>query len=74
MSQEWRDSFNILTESPDTLIMRLVPRRTERLIEFEIPRISEPKDAVAALSRIMEGVGREELTASEAGSLVSASG
>jgi hypothetical protein len=47
-----------------------VPKRTERAIEFEMPPISEPKDAVAALSRIMEGVGRGELTASEARSLV----
>ena len=37
-------------------IDRLVPKRTERPIEFKIPRISEPKDAVAALSRIMDGV------------------
>ncbi len=50
---------------------RLIPRRVERSIEFELPTISEPKDAVAALSQIMEGVGRGELTASEAGSLVS---
>ena len=49
---------------------RLVPRRVERTIEFEMPSISEPKDAVAALSRIMDGVGRGELTASEARSLV----
>jgi hypothetical protein len=50
---------------------RLIPRRVERTIEFELPPISEPKDAVAALSRIVEDVGRGELTASEAGSLVS---
>jgi hypothetical protein len=42
----------------------------ERPIEFEMPSISEPKDAVAALSRIMDGVGYGELTASEARSLV----
>ena len=52
-------------------IERLVPKRTERSIEFEMPSISEPKDAVDALSWIAEGVGRGELTASEAGSLVS---
>ena len=52
-------------------IDRLVPKRTERPIEFKIPRISEPKDAVAALSRIMDGVARGELTASEARSVVS---
>jgi hypothetical protein len=50
---------------------RLVPRCVERSIEFEMPPVSEPKDAVAALSRIIEGVGRGELTASEASSLVS---
>jgi hypothetical protein len=50
---------------------RLIPRRVERAIEFELPPISEPKDAIIALSRIMEGVGCGELTASEAGSLVS---
>jgi hypothetical protein len=50
---------------------RLIPRSIERPIEFELPPISEPKDAVAALSRIVEGVGRGELTASEAHSLVS---
>ena len=37
-----------------------------------MPPISEPKDAVVALSRMVEGVGRGELTASEARSLVSA--
>jgi hypothetical protein len=52
-------------------IERLVPRRTERTIEFEMPRISEPKDAVAALPRITEGVAQGQLTAGEAGSLVS---
>ena len=50
---------------------RLIPRRVERPIEFELPPISEPKDAIVALSRIMEGVGSGELTASEASSLVS---
>ena len=50
---------------------RLIPRRVERPIEFALPPISEPKDAIAALSRIMEGLGRGELTASEAQSLVS---
>jgi hypothetical protein len=50
---------------------RLIPRRVERAIEFELPSISEPKDAVAALSRITEGVGHGELTAIEAGSLIS---
>ena len=49
---------------------RLIPRRVERAIEFELPPISEPKDAVVALSRIMEGVGRGELTANEAHALV----
>ena len=52
-------------------VERLVAKRTERTIEFEMPTISEPKDAIGALSQIMEGVGRGELTASEAGSLVS---
>ncbi len=50
---------------------RLIPRRVERAIEFELPPISEPKDAIIALSRIAEGLGRSELTASEAYSLVS---
>jgi hypothetical protein len=50
---------------------RLVPKRTERLIEFELPPIKKPMDAIAALSRITEGVGRGELTAGEAGTLVS---
>jgi hypothetical protein len=50
---------------------RLVPRCVERTIEFEMQPISEPKDAVAALSLIMEGMGHGELTASEASSLVS---
>ena len=36
-----------------------------------MPPIAEPKDAVAAPSQIMEGVGRAELTVSEAHSLVS---
>jgi hypothetical protein len=36
-----------------------------------LPPISQAKDAVAALSRITEGVARGELTAGEAGSLVS---
>jgi hypothetical protein len=49
---------------------RLIPRRVERPIEFELPTISEPKDAVAALSQITEGVGRGELTANEAHALV----
>ena len=52
-------------------VERLVPRRAERCIEFELPTISEPKDAIGALSQIMEGVGRGALTASEANSLVS---
>lgn len=52
-------------------IERLMPRRTERAIEFELPRISEPKDAVAALSRITDGVAHGELTPGEAASLVS---
>lgn len=52
-------------------IERLIPRRLERAIEFEMPAISDPKDAVAALSRITEGVARGELTAGEAASLVS---
>ena len=39
-------------------IDRLVPKRTERPIEFKGPRVSEPKNAVAALSRIMDGVAR----------------
>lgn len=51
-------------------IERLVPRCTERPIEFEMPPISEPKDTVTALSKIMDGLGRGELTAGEAGSLV----
>jgi hypothetical protein len=52
-------------------VERLVPRRAEPHIEFEMPPIAEPKDAIGVLSRIMEGVGRGELTASEASSLVS---
>ena len=52
-------------------VERLVPRRVERCIEFEMQSISEPKDAVAALSQIVVGIGRGELTASEAHSLVS---
>jgi hypothetical protein len=52
-------------------IERLIPRRLERPIEFEMPLISEAKDAVIALSRITEGVARGELNAGEAGSLVS---
>lgn len=51
-------------------IERLVPRRLERSLEFELPALEEPKDAVVALSRITEGVGQGELTASEAASLV----
>jgi hypothetical protein len=50
---------------------RLIPRRVERAIEFQMPPIAEPKDAVAALSQIIEGIGGGELTASEAHSLVS---
>jgi Family of unknown function (DUF5681) len=52
-------------------VERLIPRRVERAIEFEMQPIAEPKDAIVAISRIMEGVGSGELTASEAGSLVS---
>ena len=52
-------------------VERLVPRRVERTLEFEMQPISKPKDAVAALSRIVEGVGHGELTANEARSLVS---
>jgi len=51
-------------------IERLVPRRLDRFIEFKLPAIREPNDAVAALSRITEGIGQGELTASEAASLV----
>ena len=50
---------------------RLIPRRVERPIEFALPPVTDAKDGVVALSRIMEGVGRGELTASEASSLVS---
>ena len=50
---------------------RLIPRRVERPIEFALPPVTEAKDAGVALSRIMEGAGRGELTASEASSLVS---
>ncbi len=49
---------------------RLIPRRTEARIEFEMPAISRPKDAIAALSKISEGLGRGELTANQVGSLV----
>lgn len=52
-------------------VERLLPRRVERSIEFEMPPVSEPKDAAAALSRILEGVGNGELTPSEARSLAS---
>jgi hypothetical protein len=49
---------------------RLIPRRVESAIDFEMPQISEPKHAVAALSRITEGIGSGELTATEAHTLV----
>jgi hypothetical protein len=45
---------------------RLIPRRVERAIEFEMPSISEPKHAVVALSQITAGIGSGELTANEA--------
>jgi hypothetical protein len=49
---------------------RLIPRRVERAIEFEMPSISEPKHAVVALSQITAGIGSGELTANEAHTLV----
>jgi hypothetical protein len=49
---------------------RLIPRRVERAIEFEMPSISEPKHAVVALSQITRVVGCGELTANEAHALV----
>ena len=52
-------------------VERLIPRRAERTIEFEMPLVSKPKDAAAALDRIMEGVGSGKLTPGEARSLVS---
>ena len=51
-------------------VERLVAKRTEPPIEFELPTISEPRDAAAALSRVMEGLASGHLTASEARSLV----
>jgi hypothetical protein len=63
-----------MTGDPSALrlcVERLVAKPTERPITFEMQPISEPKDATAALSQIVEGAGRGELTASEAGSLVS---
>ena len=49
---------------------RLIPRRVERAIEFEMPSISEPNHAVVALSQITAGIGSGELTANEAHTLV----
>lgn len=51
-------------------IERLVPRRVETSIDFELPAIREAKDAVLALSCIIEAVARGELTARESESLV----
>ncbi len=48
---------------------RLIPRRHERSVTFPLPRVATPKDASAALARIMEGVSSGELAAGEARSL-----
>lgn len=52
-------------------VERLLPRRSERTIEFEMPQILKPKDATTALAQIMEGIGNGELTPGEARSLAS---
>jgi hypothetical protein len=64
-----------LAKSGDTValrlcIERLVAKRTERAIQFELPSIREPKDALEAISQIARGVAEGELTAREADALV----
>ena len=52
------------------LFDRILPARRERLLQFELPLLKTGEDAVAAISTISEGVGKGELSASEAQSLV----
>lgn len=49
---------------------RLIAKRSERPIQFKLPHLSEPRDALTALSAILEAVAEGELTANEAKVLV----
>ncbi len=59
----------------DRVVLRLglefLSKRIERPIDFELPPIEKPSDAITALSLIANGVGRGELTARQADTLVS---
>jgi hypothetical protein len=51
-------------------IKTLLPRRNGRPIDFNLPAINNPADAVAATAAITNGVNDGSLTAEEAGHLV----
>lgn len=44
---------------------RIMPPRTSRSIEIEIPKIENTKDALQAISTVIHAVGQGELTPSE---------
>jgi hypothetical protein len=63
-----------MAESGDTACMRLVferiaPVRKDRPVYFELPRMTEAKDAVAASAAIVAAVAAGDLTPAEAGEL-----
>jgi hypothetical protein len=48
---------------------RLCPPRKDRHVNFELPPMQKPADAVAATAAIVDAVARGDLTPSEAGEL-----